>query len=37
VPGSYAPVQVIKTAIDDYAEHKTGNREFFWNGPPKAG
>jgi hypothetical protein len=36
-PGSYALIQVIKTAIDDYAEHETGNREFFWNRPHKAG
>jgi hypothetical protein len=31
VPGSAALVQAIMTAIDDYAERETGNREYFWN------
>jgi hypothetical protein len=28
---------VRMTAIDDYAERETGNREYFWNKPHKAG
>jgi hypothetical protein len=36
-PGSYVLIEAIKTAIDDYAERETGNREFFWNRPHKAG
>jgi hypothetical protein len=35
--GSYALIEAIKTAIDDYAERETGNREFFWNRQRKAG
>jgi hypothetical protein len=35
VPGSYVLVQAIMSAIDDFAE--TGNREYFWNKPHKAG
>jgi hypothetical protein len=27
-PGSYALTEAIKTAVDDYAERETGNREF---------
>jgi hypothetical protein len=30
-------VQAIMSAIDDYAERETGNREYFWNRPHKAG
>jgi hypothetical protein len=26
-PGSYALTEAIKTAVDDYAERETGNRE----------
>jgi hypothetical protein len=33
VPGSATLVQAIMTAIDDYAERETGNREYFWNLP----
>ena len=36
-PGSYILVQAIMSAIDDYAERETGNREYFWNKPHKAG
>ena len=32
VPGSHA-----LSAIDDYAERETGNREYFWGKPHKAG
>jgi hypothetical protein len=28
--GSYELAQAIMPAIDDYAEHETGNREYFW-------
>jgi hypothetical protein len=37
VPGSHVLVQAIISAIDDYAERETGNREYFWNKPHKAG
>ena len=37
VPGSHMLVQAIMSAIDDYAERETGNREYFWNKPHKAG
>jgi hypothetical protein len=37
VPGSAALIEAIKTATDDYAERETGNREFSWNRPHKAG
>jgi hypothetical protein len=37
VPGSYILVQAIMSAIDDYAERETGNREYFWNKPYGAG
>jgi hypothetical protein len=37
VPGSAILVQAIMSAIDDYAERETGNREYFWNRPHKAG
>ena len=33
MPGSAAMVRAIMTAIDDYAERETGNREYFWNRP----
>jgi hypothetical protein len=33
--GSFA--QAIRTAIDDYAELETGNREYFWNRPHSIG
>jgi phage-related protein len=33
VPGSHVLVQAIMSAIDDYAERETGNREYFWNKP----
>jgi hypothetical protein len=36
-PGSHGLIQAIQTAIDDYAERETGNRQFFWNRPHKAG
>jgi hypothetical protein len=36
-PGSHVLVQAIMAAIDDYAERETGNREYFWNKPHKAG
>jgi hypothetical protein len=36
-PGSYILVQAIMSAIDDYAENETSNREYFWNRPHKAG
>jgi hypothetical protein len=29
--------QAIRTAIDDYAELETGNREYFWNRPHSIG
>ena len=29
--------QAIWTAIDDYAELETGNREYFWNRPHSIG
>jgi hypothetical protein len=35
-PGSAILVQAIMSAIDDYAERETGNREYFWNKPQKA-
>jgi hypothetical protein len=37
VPGSAALVEAIMTAIDDYAERETGNREYFWNRPHSVG
>jgi hypothetical protein len=37
VPGSHVLVQAIMSAIDDYAERETGNREYFRNKPHKAG
>jgi hypothetical protein len=37
VPGSAILVQAIMSAIDDYAERETGNREYFWNRPYGAG
>jgi hypothetical protein len=37
VPGSYILVQAIMSAIDDFAERETGNREYFWGKPHKAG
>ena len=37
VPGSHILVQAIMSAIDDYAERETGNREYFWGKPHKAG
>jgi hypothetical protein len=37
VPGSYILIQAIMSAIDDYAERETGNREYFWGRPHKAG
>jgi hypothetical protein len=33
----YQHVQAITSAIDDYAERETGNREYFWGKPHKAG
>ena len=36
-PGSAALIEAIKTATDDYVERETGNREFSWNRPHKAG
>jgi hypothetical protein len=35
-PGSFAAIEAIKLAIDEWAERETGNREFFWGGGPKA-
>jgi hypothetical protein len=37
VPGSHILVQAIISAIDDYAERETGNREYFWNRPHSMG
>ena len=37
VPGSHVLVQSSKSAIDDYAERETGNREYFWGWPQSAG
>jgi hypothetical protein len=37
VPGSHVLVQAIMSAIDDYAERETGNREYFWGKPHSAG
>jgi hypothetical protein len=37
VPGSFVLVQAIMSAIDDYAERETGNREYFWYRPRSAG
>jgi phage-related protein len=37
VPGSHVLVQAIMSAIDDYAERETGDREYFWNKPYGAG
>jgi hypothetical protein len=37
VPGNHILVQAIISAIDDYAEHETGNREYFWNRPHSMG
>jgi hypothetical protein len=37
MPGSYILVEAIMSAIDDYAETETGNREYFWNRPHSAG
>jgi hypothetical protein len=37
VPGSFVLVQAIMSAIDDYAERETGNREYFWYRPHSAG
>jgi hypothetical protein len=34
---SWDRVQAIRTAIDDYAELETGNREYFWNRPHSIG
>jgi hypothetical protein len=34
---SYALLQKIKEAIDDYAECEMGHREFFWGRPHSAG
>ena len=36
-PGSYALLQAIKEAIDDYAEREMGHREYFWGRPHSAG
>jgi hypothetical protein len=36
-PGSYALLQAIKEAIDDYAECEMGHREFFLDKPHSAG
>ena len=33
VPGGHILVHAIISAIDDYAERETGNREYFWNRP----
>jgi hypothetical protein len=30
---SFDRAQAIQTAIDDYAELETGNREYFWDRP----
>jgi hypothetical protein len=32
VPGGYILRQAVMSAIDDYAERETGNREYFWIG-----
>ena len=35
--GSYALLQAIKEAIDDYAECEMGHPEYFWGWPHSAG
>ena len=35
--GCWAHVQAIQTAIDQYAEAATGNRDFFLHKPQKIG
>jgi hypothetical protein len=34
---SYQLAEAIMPAIDDYAEHETGNREYFWRGSHNIG
>jgi hypothetical protein len=36
-PQGYAALEVIKEAIDDYAEVEMGHREYFWGRPHSAG
>ena len=36
-PGSYALLEAIKEAIDDYAECEMGHREYFLSRPHSAG
>jgi hypothetical protein len=35
--GSYALLQAIKEAIDDYAQCEMGHRDYFWGRPHSAG
>ena len=35
--GSYAAMEAIKQAIDDWAECEMGHRGYFWGRPPSAG
>jgi hypothetical protein len=36
-PGSYAAMEAIKQAIDDWAECEMGHRGYFWGRPQSAG
>jgi hypothetical protein len=36
-PGSMMLVDAIKSAIDDWAEHEMGARDYFWGMPHSAG
>jgi hypothetical protein len=36
-PRSFALIAAVKSAIDDYAEHEMGSREYFWGRPHSAG
>jgi hypothetical protein len=35
--GRFQLLEQIKEAIDDYAEHEMGHREYFWGRPHSAG
>jgi hypothetical protein len=35
--GSVMLIAAIRSAIDDYAEHEMGHREYFWDKPHSAG
>jgi hypothetical protein len=36
-PGSYAAMEAIKQAIDDWAECEMGHQGYFWGRSPSAG